>query len=106
MCDAKTFYMVDAVSYTGKVNKPSDESVPSYCVRTLTQTIHGTYRNVTMDNWFTSFPLARKMLTDHKLTIVGTLRKNKREIPVSLVSTKGRKLGESRHVYDKETTMA
>ena len=45
------------------------------------------------------------MLTDHKLTIVGTLRKNKREIPVSLVSTKGRKLGESRHVYDKETTM-
>lgn len=105
LCVAKTFYMVDVVPYTGKVNKPSDESVPSYYVRTLTQTIHGTNRNVTMDNWFTSVPLARKMLTDHKLTIVGTLRKNKREIPVSLVSTKGRKLGESRHVYDKETTM-
>jgi len=32
---------------------------------------------VTFDNWFSSCKLATKIIADHRLTIVGTLHKNK-----------------------------
>lgn len=47
----------------------------------LTEPIHGTKRYVTCDNWFTSVPFAEKMMNEpFNLTMVGTIRKNKREI--------------------------
>ena len=46
--------------------------------------------NITMDNFFTTVPLAEKLLKEN-LTIVGTLRKCKRDIPaiIDLLSYKG-----------------
>jgi hypothetical protein len=35
----------------------------------------GTGRNVTIDNWFTSYEIHIRMLTNHRLTIVGTMKK-------------------------------
>jgi hypothetical protein len=43
--------------------------------------VYNTGRNVTMDNYFTSLEVVNKMLHSNKLTMVGTIRKNKREIP-------------------------
>ncbi|KAG8334202.1 hypothetical protein J6590_108635 [Homalodisca vitripennis] len=88
MNDAKTYYMVNATPYAGKFKPPNNEKVPSYYVRTLSQTIHGTNRNITVDNWFSSVPLFHKMLQDHKLTMVGTLRSSKPEIPPSFLAKK------------------
>ncbi|OAF70972.1 hypothetical protein A3Q56_01213 [Intoshia linei] len=45
--------------------------------------------NVTMDNWFTSILLAFQ-LWEIKLTLCGTIRKNKRELAPQFVSTKNR----------------
>jgi hypothetical protein len=39
--------------------------------------ISGSGRNVTVDNWFTSVPPAMKLLKDHNLALLGTIRKNK-----------------------------
>lgn len=83
LCDAKMFYTSKLEVYVGKQpegpyemsNKPED-----IVLRTC-QHLSGSNRNITMDNWFTSVPLARKLLTDYKLTSIGTLRKNKRELP-------------------------
>lgn len=81
--DAETHYMFDAIPYVGAVDKEPAEAVPSYYVRKLTQSIYHSGRNVTMDNWFTSIPIALRIKKESDLTTVDTLRKNKAEIPLS-----------------------
>lgn len=63
--------MIDAIPNMGKGTNTNGESLASFFVKKFTQTIHGSNRNVTMDNWFTSVPLAKQLLKEpHKLTIV------------------------------------
>ncbi|XP_030758024.1 piggyBac transposable element-derived protein 4-like [Sitophilus oryzae] len=88
VCDAKTTYMCSAVPYIGKEQRdPQNGSIPTQYVLKLTENIQGTNRNITMDNWFTSCELTEKLL-EKGLTMVGTLRKNKREIPPQCLETK------------------
>lgn len=62
-----------------------DESISEYFFRVVTTPIHGSNRTVTCDNWFTSIPLLQKMKrNEFKLSITGTIRKNKREIPAEM----------------------
>jgi len=56
----------------------------------LIQPISGSSRNITVDNWFTTFNLAKTLLEDHQLTLVRTVRKNKKELPPQFVNTRGR----------------
>lgn len=80
LVDAKTFYCLNMEVYAGmqlegpfrQSNKPDD------LVERLIQPISGTNRNITFDNWFTSYPLMLRLLKIPKLTSVGTVRKNKR----------------------------
>lgn len=102
--DSKTYYMLNAIPYVGKVQKENNESVPAFYVRKLSEPIHGTYRNITIDNWFTSIPLAEQMLEQYKLTILGTLRKNKVEIPPSFINNKN-EIGKSLFAFDKTKTL-
>lgn len=84
LCDARMFYTSRLEVYVGLQpegpfqvsNKPED------VVLRACQHIAGSSRNLTMDNWFTSVPLAKKLLSDYKITCIGTLRRNKRELPV------------------------
>lgn len=82
LCDAKTHYLYNAFIYAGKETPSRNNSllVPTNNVLTLTEPIYGTNRNVTGDNWFTSIELVDALKQKH-LTYVGTIRKNKREIP-------------------------
>ena len=79
--DAETSYMFNAEPYTGIVSNDSLESIPDYYVKTLSAPIHRSERNITVDNWFMSVPLAEKMLTEYSLTMIGALSKNKCEAP-------------------------
>ncbi|KAJ8953129.1 hypothetical protein NQ318_017156, partial [Aromia moschata] len=45
-------------------------------------------RNVTVDNFFTSIDLAAKLLHEHQLIMIGTLRKNKPQIPLEFTTIK------------------
>lgn len=83
LVDAKMFYCGNMEVYIGKqhpgpykLDTSNAALLPRIC-----NPISGTNRNVTMDNFFTSKLVAEILLNDHKLTIIGTMRKNKPEIP-------------------------
>ncbi|CAK1589639.1 unnamed protein product [Parnassius mnemosyne] len=83
LVDAMTFYTKNLEIYVGKQPEGPyfQDTSTKALVKRMIEPISGTGRNVTMDNWFTSVPLAEDLLTNHNLTVVGTLRKNKPEIP-------------------------
>ncbi|CAK1603173.1 unnamed protein product, partial [Parnassius mnemosyne] len=111
MCDSGTRYMLDCMPYLGKGTYTSGLSLGEYFVKELyTRSIHGTNGNITMDNWFTSVPFAKQLLRQpYKLTIVGTLQTNKREIPDELknhrTSNGTRRVNTSMFVYDGPITL-
>lgn len=57
-----------------------DNSGLAVVVQRLCEPIYNTGRNVTTDNWYTSVSLAEALL-QKGLTTIGTIRKNKKEIP-------------------------
>lgn len=103
---SKTFYTSNMEIYAGtQPNGPfkvcnSTESV----AKRLIQPISKTGRNVTMDNWYTSIPLVRDLLYDHRLTFVGTVKKNKAEIP-SIFLEKDRPVNSSMFGFRRECTL-
>lgn len=90
--DARMFYTHNIEIYAGKQpNGPYQMNNDAQSVVTrLLRHCSGTGRNVTTDNYFTSVPLANDLRHNHRLTLVGTLRKNKREIPPIFLDTKRR----------------
>uniref|UniRef100_A0A1B6E2X5 PiggyBac transposable element-derived protein domain-containing protein n=1 Tax=Clastoptera arizonana TaxID=38151 RepID=A0A1B6E2X5_9HEMI len=90
MTDAKTYYVKTMEVYLGKQPEGSPYEVsnrPSDVVLRLVKTIENSGRNITADNWFTSIPLVNQLL-NKKLTYVGTVRKDKVEIPPVMTSKK------------------
>nr|CAH7732627.1 unnamed protein product [Callosobruchus chinensis] len=106
LCDARTAYTVNMEPYVGK------QPEGPYClgnsaqeiVLRLVQPIEGTNRNITGDNWFTSLPLASS-LKAKKLTYVGTVRKNKREIPPEFLPRKDRQEKSSIFGFQEDATL-
>jgi hypothetical protein len=79
-------------------NKPED------IVKRLICDIVGTNRNITFDNWYTSVPLAIYLL-EKRITCIGTLRKNKKEIPVEFQANKMRAIGSCLFGFQKNITL-
>lgn len=51
-------------------------------------TMYWLYVQKYTNKWYNSIPLAECLLSVHKLTLVGTLRNNKKEIPPEFLNTK------------------
>lgn len=89
--DAKIRYVLNIIPYVGKDEaRPSKERVGENIVKQLVEPYLNKGRNVTMDNYFTSLNLAKE-LKKKKTTLVGTLNRNRREVPPTL-----KKCGDSR----------
>ncbi|XP_031134023.1 piggyBac transposable element-derived protein 4-like [Sander lucioperca] len=99
LCDAKSSYAWNVQVYTGKsVCGASERNQGARVVLDLTEGLAGP-RNVTCDNFFTSYDLARRLLRERRLTLVGTMRKNKPELPAALLDTRGRAVASSRFAF-------
>lgn len=103
LCDSKTFLTSNFEVYCGKQRLgPYDVSNKFYdIVQRLSQEIKRSNRNITMDNYYTSVPLADDLIKKG-LTIIGTLKANKKEIPPQFI-TASREVGSClyRFQYDK-----
>ena len=84
MADSSTYYCADAQLYAGKIGNQADVGQGTRVVLQLTESISGSGRNVTTDNFFTSYKLAKELLK-RDLTLVGTVRGNRKEIPTDML---------------------
>lgn len=106
LCDAKTFYTHNFEVYCGKQpegpyqlsNKPHD------IVLRLSSPIWGTGRNITMDNWYGSIPLVQSLF-EKKITCLGTLKKNKTELPVEFQPNKKKAILSTMAGFQKTVTL-
>lgn len=106
LCDSGSKYMLNAEPYLGKGSTVTNTPLGQYYVKTLAEPFKGSNRNITMDNWFSSIPLADSLRKDpYNLTIIGTIRQNKPEIPHQMVQCKGRPLGDTRYLFSGTTTL-
>ena len=89
-CDAKSSYASKMQVYTGKPTSGCPEKNQGMrVVLDVTEGLRG--HNVTCDNCFTSYELRQKLLK-RKITMVGTVRKNKPELPPALLASKEREV--------------
>ena len=102
-CDAKCSYDWKMQVYTGKPSGGRPERGQGMrVVLDVTEGLHG--HNVTCDNYFTSYELARQLLK-RKITVVGTVRKNKPELPNRLLAVKVREVFSSEFLFTPTTTL-
>lgn len=111
LCDASNSYFYNGYVYSGKnsdgVGLTAQEQkflVPTQCVLRLTKPIQGSNRNVTADNWFSSIQLVDE-LSKRKLTYVGTVKKNKRELPTEFQPDKRRAVQSALFGFTKDKTL-
>ena len=102
-CDARSSYASKMQVYTGKPSGGRPErNLGLRVVLDLTEGLSG--RNVACDNYFTSYELARQLL-ERTVTVVGTVRKNKPELPPRLLAVKGRAAFSSLFAFTPAATL-
>ena len=86
ICESETKYMLSGIPCLGKQETTSRSGVnlEHYYTNELTRPYHGSNRYMTTDNRFTSVRLISDLLTNYGMTLVGTVRGNKREIPLEM----------------------
>ncbi|KAK9717198.1 Transposase IS4 [Popillia japonica] len=90
--NSKTSYPLSGIPYLGKDGDNRAENLAFTVVTKLCEPYHRTNRNVTFDNYFTRLEVA-KSLYANGLTMVGTMRKNKRCIPQEFQPSRSRSVG-------------
>nr|XP_023011791.1 piggyBac transposable element-derived protein 4-like [Leptinotarsa decemlineata] len=105
--DAKTYYTSNMEIYAGLQPdgsySMSNKSID--VVKRMISPIYNTGGNVTMDNRFCDVSLLQDLSTNHKLFIIGTLKKNKWQIPNQLKILKYRSIPFSMFGFRKEGTI-
>ncbi|XP_047103470.1 uncharacterized protein LOC124722340 [Schistocerca piceifrons] len=96
----KTSYVLKAQIYTGKVSGAAPERNQGMrVVSDLTSELRG--QNITCDNFFTSYNLGQ-LLLKRKLTMLGTIRKNKPELPHKMTN---KEVHSSSFYFTNDTTV-
>ena len=106
ICNSTTHYVLKMDVYKGReIGEPRETNLGSKVVLKLSEPFQKSGRNITSDNFFTNLELERKLLMQN-LTIVETIRKNRKELPAEFVSTKDRKEFTTLYGFQKEAMIA
>lgn len=103
ICDSVTSYAWKLELYTGK-NEVRESHQGENVVKRLTKEIENSGRNITCDNFFTSYALATH-LTSKKLSLIGTIRKNKPELPAVFTNPKHRSVYSTLFGFQEKATI-
>uniref|UniRef100_A0A1A7Y6J1 PiggyBac transposable element-derived protein domain-containing protein n=1 Tax=Iconisemion striatum TaxID=60296 RepID=A0A1A7Y6J1_9TELE len=103
VCDVASSYAWGMLPYLGKVtpDAPPEKGQGKRVVLELTEGLPG--RTVTTDNFFTSLDLGEELLKKKK-SLVGTLRRNKPELPPQLLQMRSREIMSSVFAFTSTTT--
>lgn len=111
LADARTSYVYNTYLYCGKGSDSMGLSqeekkygITTQAVIRLCKPLYHTNRNITTDNWYTSLDLV-KVLKDNGLTLVGTIKKNKKEIPAEFQPARNRQVGSVLYGFTKYYTL-
>ena len=104
LVDCKTGYIYNGEPYVGKIGDKPTKGLASKIVKSLSAPLLTAGRNITADNCFSDFALADELLRK-KTTYVGTLRKNKPDIPPDFQANRTREAGSSLFGFDENTTI-
>lgn len=104
LADSETCYFYNAQIYLGKEGNLPEIGQANRVVMDLCHPIYQSGRNITTDNFFTSVPLAANLL-DKRLTLMGTLRSNKPEIPSLFQGSSQREVYSSIFAFTEKLTM-
>ena len=102
VCDSTASYVLKIDIYKGKEpQKLQNINLGCKVVMHLPEPFKKSSRNITYDNFFTSLELGRKLLKD-RLTLVGTIQKNRKEPPPGFVTAKKREPKITLHGFQSE----
>lgn len=103
--DVGSKYVVNGFPYLGK-DEGRESSVPlgEFVTLKLVEPYTGHGRNITADNFFTSASLVSKLLAK-KTTFVGTIRRNKKELPKLAKQTKDKMARYSTVLYKSKDSI-
>lgn len=104
ICDAENAYPLQGILYTGKTDGTREKNQGERVVKELAAPYRGSGRNICMDNFFTTLPVAKHLLS-WKLTIVGTVKKNKPYIPSVMKANKTREQYSTVFGFHEKVTM-
>lgn len=105
ICDSRTAYPLQGLVYTGKEGDKRSIDLAKTVVETLCASYYGTNRNITTDNYFTSYPLATSLLS-HGLKLIGTLKKNNTRVPPEFLPNRIKKEGSTMFGFQTDVTLA
>jgi Transposase IS4 len=88
LCDVGTSFACNLQVYLGKATDGvTEKKQGARVVKDLVTFLFGSGRNVTTENFFTGYELGQFLL-NKKMTLLGTIRKNRMELPKGLTPTK------------------
>ncbi|CAF1357854.1 unnamed protein product [Rotaria sp. Silwood1] len=103
--DAESYYVLNAFPYIGRQpGQEKQQHIGESVVLELLKPFYDSNRNVAIDNFFTSVPLAKNLQTKN-LTLIGTLRKNKSEIPMEFLPNKTHEVGSLLFGFEDNLTL-
>ncbi|XP_030266920.1 piggyBac transposable element-derived protein 4-like [Sparus aurata] len=104
-CDSKSSYAWKMQVYTGKPTAGgSEKNQGMRVVLDVTEGLTGGHKTVTCDNFFTSYELGQRLL-ERDVAMVGTVRRNKPELPLALLASKNRQVLSSKFAFTSTTTL-
>uniref|UniRef100_A0A915ENP4 PiggyBac transposable element-derived protein domain-containing protein n=1 Tax=Ditylenchus dipsaci TaxID=166011 RepID=A0A915ENP4_9BILA len=106
LCDSDTSYVLNAQVYTGR--DPQQSREVNQGQRVVLDLLNGLHfmegRSVVTDNFFTSLSLARRLLSQ-KITLIGTVRHNRGEVPLSFIAKRVRESYSSVFGFQEKATL-